>query len=204
MLPNFVMQALLGGFTLGLAAVFSIGPQNLQIIQRGVARDFPLTSASVGFFCDIVLVLAAVYGIGCDFLDETAMRPLRLLAALFLAFCGLRTLKRAVSVGRYDCENLSTRHQAILAMLLVTLPNPLIYVEVVMLPGIFASAYGKSGGWFAVGFLVASFVRFFGLSLLGRGLAHWLHSMHGQRLLAHVSGWLLISASAYQAVATIF
>lgn len=201
MIPVDVYQPVATGFMLGLACIFSIGPQNLQLIERGITRDYAWTSATVGYASEIFLVVASVSGIGTMVNQYVAVQPFRYVAAIFLALCGVRTLRNAVeervNVAR---QPMASRSGAVSAMLGVTFLNPLTYIEIVIIGGLFASTFGDKAGWFGVGFLVASFVRFFGLATFGWLLAPWLANGRSQLALSRVAGTLLLAAAASQAL----
>ena len=197
---GMIVPPLASGFALSATGIFSIGPQNLQLVERGAMRDFPLTSASVGYGCEIRLVAASFIGLAGPLGRLEALNLVQLAAAAFLAGCGIMTLLRAAGPGRCFTA-MPSRRAAMAAMLAVTLLNPLVYLEVVMVGGICSASYGPSAAWFGVGFLAASAVRFYGLSAFGWALSPWLRLEQARRALSAAAGSLLLLVAAAQAMA---
>jgi L-lysine exporter family protein LysE/ArgO len=184
---------------LGLSFIFSVGPQNLRLLQAGVTRSHETTVASVGFLSEIAIVV-----VGRMWFD-TAMNTapalalgLQVLGVAFLVWCGLKCLARraygqAPAAGAPKGE---TRLSAALSMLAVTWLNPLLYLEAMLLLGVLASRYDSAQRlWFFVGYLAAAAIKFYGLSFAGRVVSPWL-SRPGRRIwFDTVAGVLLIGTA---------
>ena len=194
-----VFQPVGAGFLLGLGFVFSIGPQNLMLIQSGADRDYPVTVATTGYLSEILIVTVGAIGLGASLRELTQLGfVLRLLGIAFLAWYGLHAIikrHQAATSGRQQAPRRS-RRRAVRSMLVVTWLNPLVYVEVVFLLGVVASGFGHDRRWwFTTGFLIASGLRFYGWSLAGRLLHPWLAEPRRRAQFAVVSGCLLLCSA---------
>lgn len=198
----FPFHAVTSGFLLGASFIFSIGPQNLALINAGLARDNTLVVASTGYLSEIILVVAGLLG----FQSSLAAYPgatmaLHLLGIAFLVVYGISAIRRswrrqqAVTDDPAECRH--TRGHAVIAMLAVTWLNPLVYIEVVLLVGLVSSAFDTEMRlWFGAGFLLASGMRFYGWSLTGRMLRSWLRGPAPRQQFAMISGCLLLGSAA--------
>ena len=64
MAGELALQAGLIGFMLGLPGIFSIGPQNLRVLNAGLTAAHPGAVATTAFLSAILLVAAGIGGLG--------------------------------------------------------------------------------------------------------------------------------------------
>ncbi len=194
-----VFEPVGAGLLLGFSFVFSIGPQNLMLIQSGADRDHPVTVATTGYLSEVLIVTVGAIGLSESLRELTGLGlVLRLLGIAFLVWYGLYAIARrhqAAMPGREQIPRRS-RQRAIRSMLVVTWLNPLVYVEVVFLLGIVASGFGhERRWWFVTGFLIASGLRFYGWSLAGSLLHPWLAVPRRRAQFSVLSGCLLLCSA---------
>ena len=67
-------------------------------------------------------------------------------------------------------------------------------------PSSVAPAYGAFAGWFGIGFLAASIIRFYGLSAFGWVLASWLGTAPARQAMSGIAGSLLLVVAASQVI----
>ncbi len=194
------------GFLVGFGLIFSIGPQNLQLIRAGALDQSPLLVASIGYISEFALVLTGLLLVGAI----THMLPaiengLRILGVGLLIRCGLNSmLRRETAVPSLSPET-ETRRQALLTMLAVTWLNPLVYVEIMFLTGAVGSSLERElRPWFADGFLLASALRFYGWPLVGKVLRNWLATAQNQRIFDVTAGAFLLTSAALLARQLLF
>jgi L-lysine exporter family protein LysE/ArgO len=204
---NLGLAATLTGFGMGAGIIFSIGPQNLKLIQAGALRRHPAVVAATGYASEILIVAAGVSGIGAALqVAPPVQLAMQLSGIAFLLWCAFRMFSSSGIAGDWDegATRTETRLQAALSMLAVTWLNPLVYVEVMLLVGVLSSGYGSDARfWFALGFLAASCLRFFCLPACGRLLAPWLASPAAQNAFSRIAGSLLLLVAASQAATVI-
>lgn len=203
---NLGMAATLAGFGMGAGIIFSIGPQNLKLIQAGALRRHPVVVAATGYLSEILIVAAGVSGVGAALQAAPPVQSaMQLCGIAFLLWCAFKMFASSSAAGEWDGDAAApeTRLQAALSMLAVTWLNPLVYVEVLLLVGVLSSGYGtEARSWFALGFLAASCLRFFCLPACGRLLAPWLATVRAQNVFSRIAGCLLLLVAASQ-VATV-
>ena len=171
MLGPFIQGAGVGG---GL--IIAIGAQNAFVLSQGVRRRFPLVIPTICWLCDCVLILAGVCGLGGAVSGNPLwMRLTAWAGAGFLMIYGLRALQTALAGGRLESGSgtpAGSVRAAILTTLAVTLLNPHVYLDTVVLLGSLSGQFAGSGRYaFAAGAIMASFLWFFSLSLGARLLA---------------------------------
>ncbi|MFQ2194555.1 L-lysine exporter [Aeromonas jandaei] len=169
----------LQGFTLGLAMIIPIGAQNAFVLSRGIHRNHHLLTATLCSFCDLILIGIGVFG-GATVLSASpiGMALLTWGGVLFLSWFGVRSLRsawRGSQAGLADAPQ-QMGVKSVLAMTLgVTLLNPHVYLDTLMLLGSVGSQVAESlRPAFAAGAMLASLVWFYSLALGAAALAPWL------------------------------
>lgn len=169
----------LQGFTLGLAMIIPIGAQNAFVLSRGIHRNHHLLTATLCSFCDLILIGIGVFG-GATVLSASpiGMALLTWGGVLFLSWFGVRSLRsvwRGSQIGLADSPQ-QMGAKSVLAMTLgVTLLNPHVYLDTLMLLGSVGSQVTESlRPAFAAGAMLASLVWFYSLALGAAALAPWL------------------------------
>lgn len=171
---------LIQGFGLGATMIIPIGAQNAYVLNQGIRRQHHLLTASVCAACDIILITLGVFGGGA----LLASHPGLLMAvscggAAFLFCYGLLSLKNALqakdAVTTAQAALTSSRRGVIAGTLAVTLLNPHVYLDTVMILGSIGGQFeGGDRVTFAAGTMMASFVWFFSLSIGAAKLAPFL------------------------------
>jgi L-lysine exporter family protein LysE/ArgO len=165
----------LQGAGVGAGLIIAIGAQNAFVLSQGVRRRYPLLIALICWWCDCVLILAGMAGLGSAV--STHPQWMRLAAwggAVFLLVYGFRSLRSAIAGGRLETGDaaMGTARAAVLTTLAVTLFNPHVYLDTVVLLGSLSGQFPGAGRYaFAAGAIMASFVWFFSLSIGARLLA---------------------------------
>lgn len=161
---------LLRGFSLGAGLISAIGAQNVFILRQGLKRQHIFAVATISFACDTVLTIIGAVGFG----TLISKVPLLTVAAAwgsaaFLLFYGLRSFKSAFSPTTLDIDKVNakskSRRSVILTALALSLLNPHVYIDTVVLVGSVAAQYLPSQRiFFIVGAVISSFIWFFGLA----------------------------------------
>lgn len=164
------------GFTTAASLIVAIGAQNAFVLARGLRRQQPWTVAALCALCDIALIAAGVFGLA----RLLATHPLWLAAArwggaAFLLAYGLRSLHAALRPGRLRAEGepLRSRRGVVASTLAVSLLNPHVYLDTVLLLGSVGARQAAPAA-FAAGAMSTSLLWFFGLSFGAARLAPWL------------------------------
>lgn len=163
------------GAAVGAGLIIAIGAQNAFVLSQGVRGRYPVMIPLVCWICDVVLIIAGAAGVGRLLAGNPQwMRLAAWGGAMFLAVYGFRALRAAFAGGRLegDAEAVPSFRAALLTTLAVTLLNPHVYIDTVLLLGSLSGQHADAGRyWFAGGAISASFAWFFTLSLGARLLA---------------------------------
>jgi len=176
-LPSALSQSYLNGLLLGASLIIAIGAQNAFVLAQSLKRNHHLWVAALCAGCDTILVGAGVFGLaGALASSPLLLNIARWGGALFLAFYALQALRRALHpqvLLRDEGALRDSRRKVLLATLAVTLLNPHVYLDTVLLVGSLGSQQASPAAY-AVGASSASLLWFFGLALGGARLAPWL------------------------------
>jgi len=170
MLVQFVQ-----GFGLGGGLIVAIGAQNAYVLSQAVRRNYLLIIPVICIVCDAVLIVAGVSGVGTIVASSPQLTGLATWGgAAFLFWYGARALRSALKGGHLEANQVAapTLKAVVAATLAVTLLNPHVYLDTVILLGSVSGQYEQSGRvLFAAGAISASILWFFSLSIGGRMLA---------------------------------
>lgn len=157
------------GMATGATLIIAIGAQNAFVLTQGIRAQHRFTVAIICSTLDALLITLGVAGMGS--LIEQSPRLLGFAAAggaLFLVVYGLKSL---ISAFQSESGLLSeqtgsmSRKQVVFTTLAITLLNPHVYLDTVVLLGAISSTYGgQSRHLFATGAITMSFFWFFLLS----------------------------------------
>ncbi|MDO4775855.1 MAG: LysE/ArgO family amino acid transporter [Cardiobacteriaceae bacterium] len=161
------MQAFLSGFMLSAALIIAIGAQNAFVLKQGLRREHVGLVVALCVLCDAVLIACGVFGLAA--LLDGKPRATALLALAGGIFLLVYAARSARSAWRGDSqlgvsEAGSARHAAwpvALTTLALTLLNPHVYIDTVMLIGGAAAPLPQQGKWhFWLGAATASALWF--------------------------------------------
>ena len=165
----------LQGFGMGAGLIIAIGAQNAFVLSQGVRRQHHWLVASLCFFCDATLIFAGVAGVGgAVSAHPRVMHAAAWTGAVFLFCYGIRALRAAFAQNTLQAEQTGelSRRAIVVTTLAVTLLNPHVYLDTVLLLGSISGQFAVDQRlFFALGACSASFIWFFLLSLGGSLLA---------------------------------
>lgn len=171
-----MMTPFLQGFTLGASLIIAIGSQNAFVLRQGLRKEHVFTICTICFLCDALLILAGVGGFG-EMVASSQRLTLtaRWGGALFLFFYGIRSFRSAcrdealcVDEARGAASGFTW---AVATTLALTLLNPHVYLDTVLLLGSVAGQFPASDRpGFALGAVLASMVWFYGIGYGARSL----------------------------------
>lgn len=165
------LWVLLQGFGLGASMIIPIGAQNAYVLNQGIKRNHHLTTATICSILDMIFISLGIFGGGAILSQsEILLTSVTLGGIAFLSFYGLLSLKSAF---KSDSESESKgevvargRRTVILGALAVTVLNPHLYLDTVVILGSIGGQFeGHDRIAFALGTMMASFVWFYTLSI---------------------------------------
>ncbi len=184
-------------FSLMASSMVGVGPQNTLLLRQGLARSHVAHVILICVLGDVLLVGLGVFGLG------QVLRQWPMLLAglswlggglmLWLAASSFRSACRPAAMlltpGAMACRT-RVRRQA----LLVTLGNPLVWMDSVVLMGSMSALHtADSHLWFALGAIAASLLWFVGVGLGARWLAPLFQRPLCWRVLDLMIGGVMLS-----------
>jgi L-lysine exporter family protein LysE/ArgO len=173
----FSQQVFLQGLGMGASLIMPIGAQNAHVIRTGVSgRHVGLTVASC-VIVDIALIALGMAGLG-RLVESSSwlLAAARYGGAAFLLWYGVRCWTSAVRGAgarpAADAQQAPTARRALAAVLAMSLLNPHVYLDTVVLLGAVGSSLAAGHrGAFAAGAMTASLLWFCALGLVAQRCA---------------------------------
>ena len=162
------MWSFFTGFSVGLSLIVAIGGQNIWVLSQSMAGANRLVIATVCIVCDALLIVAGVSSIATLQLWIPPLVPLLTVAGvlmlLYLAYGAAKRAWQGNSGLQTDGQvQLQSSGKTALTALAITLLNPHVYLDTVVLLGSLGNAQ-PSPFWFTVGACLASFCWFSALT----------------------------------------
>jgi L-lysine exporter family protein LysE/ArgO len=171
-----MIDAATTGLLLGGGLIVAIGAQNAYLLRMGLARQHVWLLATVAAGVDALLISAGLLGLGA--LIEAAPRlawGLRWGGVVFLSAYAWAAARRAwagSALGTGKVDTMVSAGQAVFTLLGLSLLNPHVYLDTVVLVGAIGARYmGLDRLAFGCGAVLASFLWFFSLTWGARFLA---------------------------------
>lgn len=165
----------LQGFGASGGLIVAIGAQNAFVLSQGVRGNHHLAIAAICILCDAVLITAGIAGVGTIVKNNPSVAQwISWGGAGFLFVYGCNSLRSALKGGslKPSDQAIQSLGAAIMTTLAVSLLNPHVYLDtVILLGGISSRFQGLNLLLFWSGSVLASVLWFLGLSLGGRMLA---------------------------------
>jgi len=200
------MNAFIHGVLVTGSLIVAIGAQNAFVLKQGLLKQHIFAVALICVLCDVVLFTLGVLGLGTFIShNNVASVTLAFIGAGFLLIYGLRAWRSAyrgnAGLQLQAGENSASLAKTILLTLSVTLLNPHVYIDTVVIIG----GIGGTLAWqekiaFLIGGLCVSATWFFGLAYGSTLLAPLFRKAITWRILDFVIGviMLMIAWSLFQ------
>ena len=188
------MNALLQGCLVSGGLIVALGAQNAFVLKQGLRRWQVLPIVLTCFLCDFSLMTLGVFGLGTLIgASRVASVALALVGALFLAVYGARAFRAAwrggATMSADGTEAAGSTQQAVLLTLAITLLNPHVYLDTVVIVGGIAGTLSPAAkALFLCGAVAASALWFFALGFGARLLLPLFRRPLTWRLLDAVIG----------------
>ncbi|EAR09505.1 LysE/ArgO family amino acid transporter [Reinekea blandensis] len=195
------MSDFLTGYSVALGLIVAIGAQNAWVLGMSVRRQHPWAIAVVCFTVDALLMALGVLSVSQIQQWVPGLVPwMTWLGIAILVWLCVSALLRVVR-GNNGLKTVSevkmlSRWQAVFAALTITLLNPHVYLDTVVLVG--SLAVTAEHPWvFWMGAALASTSWFSALAALGRPLSRWLSSVRRWQvfdgLMALIMAWVALA-----------
>jgi L-lysine exporter family protein LysE/ArgO len=195
-----VLDSLATGFVTGLSLIVAIGAQNAFVLRQGLTRRHVGAVVAICAVADVVLIVAGVAGIGIVVEQApAAITVVRWLGVAFLTWYGVASLWRARRGDSLQAASAAATswRSAVLTATALTLLNPHVYLDTVLLLGSISAHEGPVGRWwFAAGAGLGSIVWFTGLGYGARRAAGLLSSARAWQVLDVLIGLTMLAIAA--------
>ncbi|MYL24903.1 LysE/ArgO family amino acid transporter [Vreelandella massiliensis] len=187
-------ESYLTGLVVCGGIIMAIGAQNAYVLGVAVRREHHWWSAGLCISADIALLSLGMFGVGALLMAlPSAMEVMRWLGVAFLSYLAALALYRA-AYGRQGLDADTQRDrsvaQVLLATLAVTVLNPQVYLDTLLLiPAI--GAQQESAPTFVAGAVTASIGWFCLLAWGGAALSPWLSRPVAWRTIDGVIGVMM-------------
>ncbi|MDH1262169.1 LysE/ArgO family amino acid transporter [Pseudomonas sp. GD03944] len=170
-------QSYSNGLLIAAGLIIALGAQNAFVLAQSLRREHHLPVALLCIVCDALLVAAGVFGLAAVLTQSPLLLGVaRWGGAAFLLWYGAQALLRALRPQGLQGEQAHTPKSlrtVMLAALAVTLLNPHVYLDTVLLIGSLGAQQSVPGAY-ALGAASASMIWFLTLALGAAWLAPWL------------------------------
>ncbi len=169
------MSAFIQGFLISMGLIVAIGAQNVYLLKKGLLKESVFIIALIFFLIDALLIITGVKGIG-KILEKfpSFFNYITWFGIIFLLIYGFLALKLAFKTQTIDLSmkpHKNKKLKVIFTALSISLLNPHVYLDTVMLIGSIGSHYRDSvQNLFIFGAISASFLWFFSLAYGSRVL----------------------------------
>jgi L-lysine exporter family protein LysE/ArgO len=157
------MFALLPGFFTGLSLIVAIGAQNAFVIRQGLTRKHILAVVLICAICDAALIALGIAGLGALIQGVPfVLEVIRWFGVIYLTWFGIRSLRSAFKQDTLDAgtPQSASLGKVVTTIFALTLLNPHVYLDTVILVGSVANQFKADRWWFGVGAMIASAVWF--------------------------------------------
>ncbi|GGK61504.1 LysE/ArgO family amino acid transporter [Ornithinimicrobium pekingense] len=170
------LALVLTGMLTGLGLIVAIGAQNAFLLRQGLRRQQVGPLVLFCILADAALIGLAVLGIGAVVTTwPSFLTVARWGGGLFVIGYGMHAARRALHPGETleatGAGRAGSAARALGTMAALTLLNPHVYLDVVLLGTIANSHGGQGRWWFYAGIVTGSAVWFTALGLGSRRLA---------------------------------
>lgn len=190
-------SALFSGLFLGASMIIPLGVQNSYVLSQGIKKNHHFLTATICMVCDVVLIALGIFG-GGELISSSNIMKLVMGwgGIIFLTTYSSISFIKAWKNQYGDPESvsaLSSRKAVVGTTLAVTLLNPHVYLDTVMILGSVGGTFAEQEKlFFALGTILASILWFYSLAGGAAKLAPWLAKPKAQRLIDIFIGSIML------------
>ncbi|MBW8901992.1 MAG: LysE family transporter [Massilia sp.] len=179
----------------------AIGAQNAHVLRTGLRREHVGITVLLCIVIDVALIAAGVAGMGAMVQASPLLLALaRWGGAAFLLWYGLRSWRAVFAAGSLAVsaqQKRTTTRQAVLSILALSLLNPHVYLDTVVLLGAIGGGFAAAERpAFALGAMTASALWFGGLGYGATRLSGWLARPVAWKCIDALTGATMLALAA--------
>jgi L-lysine exporter family protein LysE/ArgO len=155
--------AFLPGFLTGLSLIVAIGAQNAFVIRQGLTRSHVFLVVAICAIADAALIALGIAGLGAAISGlPWLLEVIRWFGVAYLSWFGFKSARAAFKNESLDAAGAAeqSRVKVVTTVLALTLLNPHVYLDTVILVGSIGNQFGENKWFFGFGAMLASVVWF--------------------------------------------
>jgi len=171
-----VLSIFIKGFLITFSLILAIGVQNAFVLKQALKKEYIFYIVLICVLIDIILISLGVFGLGYIIeQNQFFLKLITIFGIIFLSIYGFISLYSSYK-GKYLQEdnnhNKKSLKQTIILLLTISLLNPHVYLDTVLLIGSIGGSYISLNDKlaFLLGAFLASFTWFFLLGYATRYL----------------------------------
>lgn len=208
------MLAFVNGASLCMGLIFSIGPQNSELIRAGLLQQQAYLLATIYIICDVLFIFLGVLGVAklialnawlAVIISLCTMGILLYLAHnAFVRMKQLSKIKSEFPIKISTTSTVASQSMTIKKGLILSILNPLAILETMIIIGSAANQYTTPEKWyFAFGAMSASATWFYCVSFSAQHFSYLLTQPKQQKILEGAIGIILCCAACWFAYRTL-
>lgn len=193
-----MFSPLFQGLFLGASMIIPIGAQNSHVLNHGIKKNHHFLAATICMFCDVALIGLGVFG-GAKLISASPslVAVISWGGIIFLfSYAGLSFRQAWLNNYQGNRENIEITIKrpwlVIASTLAVTLLNPHVYLDTVMILGSVGGQFeGDEKLAFAIGTMLASIIWFYSLAGAAAKMSPWLSQGKVKRSIDIIVGLIM-------------
>lgn len=193
-----MFSPLFQGLFLGASMIIPIGAQNSHVLNHGIKKNHHFLAATICMFCDVALIGLGVFG-GAKLISASPslVAVISWGGIIFLfSYAGLSFRQAWLNNYQGNRENIEKTIKrpwlVIASTLAVTLLNPHVYLDTVMILGSVGGQFkGDEKLAFAIGTMLASIIWFYSLAGAAAKMSPWLSQGKVKRSIDIIVGLIM-------------
>ena len=188
------------GFVASIGLFMTIGAQNIHIIKYGIKQDRWKLVVLICFLCDMLNISLGVFGVG-DFLatNKIFANIITILGILFLIVYGTKSflemkVKKTINIIGVK----SSIKVVMLGSLAVSLLNPHVYIDTILILGGMSTTMPHEAKWFFwFGVVSSSFIWMAFIGKLASKISPLMKRPITWKILEFISGLIMYIIAVY-------
>lgn len=193
-----MFSPLFQGLFLGASMIIPIGAQNSHVLNHGIKKNHHFLAATICMFCDVALIGLGIFG-GAKLISASPslVAVISWGGIIFLfSYAGLSFRQAWLNNYQGNRENIEKTIKrpwlVIASTLAVTLLNPHVYLDTVMILGSVGGQFeGDEKLAFAIGTMLASIIWFYSLAGAAAKMSPWLSQGKVKRSIDIIVGLIM-------------
>lgn len=198
---DFNLTAFLEGLLVSLGSIMVIGMQNAFVLKQGIMRNHVLITSLICAFCDAILIIFGVSGLGAILSSNpTMLKFAKYGGIIFLYGYGIKSFISATKTNGLVVYNeviAPNLKQTILTAFAVSIANPNAVLDTCVIIGGVSSNFAEElKPSFASGAIFASFVWFILLGFGARYLRKFFENPRSWKILDFIIGCTMFALAS--------